>query len=151
MKHNEIVNKYLLSTIKSKGPFAFFAEKKQASAFALNAAKVFVKQAIKDYPELQDFKEVLSNPVAMQNVTILISNHLRPSEQQQILDIVKTLPKQPTKSEFVTVFQKIIQIIQGHIHVHPEFIPALYSEMAHESHIIYIAAAQERNRKSQGR
>lgn len=116
-------------------------------------ARKYLKMAAKDMPEITDFDKVLAIPTAMKDITTLISNSLRPSEQKLINDIIskalaelRVCQTSDMKNEqlfvasqkiFAQARADIVKIIREHASVHPEFINDVYSAIVYAD-MIYI-------------
>jgi len=121
---------------------------KKAEKFSMLVAKRYIKKASKDFPDLKDFDEVLTNPNAMRNIATIISNQLHSSEQKLIRDIVSDATikwkkyeknKTLTESQLFFISKKICakacadiaQVLNEHASVHPEFLSNIYKFMAY--------------------
>ena len=121
---------------------------KKAEKFSMLVAKRYIKNASKDFPDLKDFDEVLTNTNAMKNIATIISNQLHSSEQKLIRDIVSDATikwkkyeknKTLTKSQLFFISKKICakacadiaQVLNRHASVHPEFLSNIYKFMAY--------------------
>lgn len=121
---------------------------KKAEKFSMLVAKRYIKNASKDFPDLKDFDEVLTNTNAMRNIATIISNQLRSSEQKLIRDIVSDAMEKWEKQEktdgitnsrlyFISkkicakACADITQVLKEHASVHPEFLPNIYKTMAY--------------------
>ena len=125
---------------------------KNANKFAQRVAYSYVKQMIETHPELSKFQPVLYNPASLKRITNLISNELRDSEQKQILKILSELNTSRLEDSENTekmgnACEKIVQIIEQHASVHPEFIDKIHSVMFNEDYLIYVKKQQEINRE----
>lgn len=114
---------------------------KKLNTAATNTALKYLKQLFISQPELKDFESVLSNPKALDKVAAYTFNNLRPSEQQQIHNMLeenclvahminknlKTLTAQSKTTDTKQIMEienlkdRIIEIIKDHAKIHPEF------------------------------
>jgi len=130
-----------------------YLQYRKLEKLSATVARKYLKQSVKDRPEMKDFDKVLDNPQAMKDIAILISNSLRPSERKLVDDIIsKALAKLHkyerfdiedaqllivSKKIFAKACADIIKIIKEHSSVHPEFIHDVYSALVY-SDMIYI-------------
>lgn len=116
---------------------------KDANKMAISVAREYINKAIKEHPDLEDFASVLSNDRAMRYVAATIANNLRPSEQKQLKETLMRTQSvvEPLKME--DAYKQVEQIIKDHIHVHPEFLPELYGEMAYAEHTYVLPTMQK--------
>ena len=120
---------------------------KRANKFALHATQNYIKSVIENDSELKPYESVILNKDAMQQIATTISNHLRPSEQQDVLDVIESLAKQEkiTSKDLDIAYKNIRQIIEDHIHVHPEFMPIIISQLGNADYLAYVKKQQEKN------
>ena len=123
-----------------------YSDYKKDDAFLKLVARKYLKTELKNYPELKIFEKVLDNPQAMQNVSAMVFNSLRPSERKYVAQIITEMRKnlknhkkydldtanfsKDTKILISSARNQIIPIIQGHASAHPEFVSDIYSAMA---------------------
>ena len=123
---------------------------KKTKKFAAHAAREYIVDTMKDYPDLKKFQQVLCNRKAMNHLATIISNNLRPSEQKIISDAVFNMKMQlplPKDQEIALVrktLNEVVKVIGEHASVHPEFIDKVYMEMA-RADMIYIFSTQKEN------
>jgi len=121
---------------------------KKTKKFASHAAREYIIAAMKEYPELKQFQKVLSNRHAMNHLATVISNNLRPSEQEIISETVFKMKLKlplPTRQEHKLVretLDKVVKVVEEHGLVHPEFISKVYMEMA-RADAAYIYSQQK--------
>ena len=120
--------------------------KSTANDFMLNAAQEYMKNLMKNKPEFKDFAQVIDNPYATKYLTTVISNSLRESEQKQIVKIIDQTERYFEPLQLEQAYKQIEQIINEHVHLHPEFLPSIYREMAYANHT-YIWRAQNWKQK----
>ena len=105
------------------------------------AALKYLKQLFVNQPELKEFENVLSNPEALDKVAAYVFNNLRPSEQQEIHDILgesylvahminQYLKNLDPKVDVLDVKRiteveklkgRVIKVVENHARFHPEF------------------------------
>ena len=119
--------------------------------FASHSAREFLKQAMKDNPEIKDFANIFNNPKALRSVATMISNSLLPSEEKRVLTAIAEMQQYVyrTKAEEVAAAKqahaKIVKVIQEHAAIHPDFINEVYAAMAYADNT-YVVPAQQRTR-----
>jgi RecG-like helicase len=121
---------------------------KSSDKFASKTASKYIKQVMKEHPELKDFDSVLTNPKALKSVTTMISNSLSPKNQKRILQSIQkvqqyayhSVPK--TISAMQEAQKEIVQILQEHAAVHPNFINEIYAAMAYADTTYVMPAKQ---------
>lgn len=130
-----------------------YLDYKKFEKTAISVARNYLKQEQKSNPDLKMFEKVLYNKQAMQNMSTLIFNSLRPSEKKRVVQIswnilhyLKDLQKydtttfeslKTTKKLLDDINNQIVPIIQEHASVHPEFVREIFSAMA-SADMIYI-------------
>lgn len=121
---------------------------KSSNKFTSNTTRKYLQQIMKEYPELKDFESVLKNPHALKNVATVISNSLRPEEQQRVLNAISKIQQRvhcPAKEQVVAMLaaqKQIIQILQEHAATDPQFINEIYAQMAYAETTYVIPANQ---------
>ena len=122
--------------------------------FASLVARKFLKQTMQEHPEIKEFESVLYNKKALKSVATMISNSLRPSEQERVLYIANELLRKTqntdiTRQEKVALTKKayseIIKIIKEHAAVHPDFINEIYAAMA-RAETTFVMPTQQHTR-----
>ena len=116
---------------------------KDANKMAISVAREYINKAIKEHPDLEDFASVLSNDRAMRHVAATIANNLRPSEQKQLKETLMRTQSVIDPLKMEDAYKQVEQIIKDHIHVHPEFLPNLYGEMAYAEHTYVLPTMQK--------
>lgn len=130
-----------------------YSDYKKGEKIAMSITRKFLKQEMENNPDLKLFDQVLYNQQAMQNLSALVFNSLRPSEKKRVVQIVMHMlhslknhkkydtdnsePLKIAREIFNDARNQIIPVIQDHASVHPEFISNIYSAMAHAD-MIYI-------------
>jgi hypothetical protein len=106
---------------------------------------------MQEHPEIKEFESVLNNKKALKSVATMISNSLRPSEQERVLYISNELLRKTqntaiTRQEKVMLtknaYSEIIKIIKEHAAVHPDFINEIYVAMARAETTFVIPTQQ---------
>lgn len=121
---------------------------KNSKRFAANIAYKHIKKNMEEHPELKLFEKVLENPRALNSVATMLSNSLIDSEQKRVLDIVLATVRHDYSSESEEIAAlmkaqgKIMQILQEHASIHPEFINDLYYAMA-KADATYVIPSQQ--------
>ncbi len=121
---------------------------KSSNKFASKTARKYIKQIMQEHPELKDFDSVLTNQQALKSITTMISNSLRPEEQKRVLNIITRVQQYVYRStpDAVIAMQaaqkEIIQILQEHAAVHPNFVTEIYAAMAYADTTYVIPARQ---------
>ena len=116
--------------------------------FASHAAREYLKQEIKNHPEMKTFEKVLSNPRAIRTVATMIANSLHKSEQKLVTAAIEEIVEAETKTKadkIAAVKQahaKIVKVIQEHATTHPEFINEVYATMA-RADMTYVIPVQQ--------
>ena len=115
---------------------------KKIDRTAARTALKYLKQLFGKKPELKQFENVLSDQKSLEEIAAYIFNNLRPSEQQDIHKIIEDshLLGSLLKLESLSGAEKtkqimdienlknaIIEKIENHATVHPEFMPGLES------------------------
>lgn len=118
-----------------------------ANKFAIETAKKYINQKISEKPEYEQFCNVLKDPDALKRIATLVSNELNDTEQKRITEIVNRIELAHQESQSTEAMYKIINIIEEHASVHPEFINKVYSALARESYDIYVKQKQNENAK----
>lgn len=117
-------------------------------AFASHTAREFLKQEMKEHPELKNFEKVLRNPRAIRSVATMISNHLHPSEQKLVMAAIDGMLETETKTTaekvaaVKTAHAKIVKIVQEHAAVYPEFSNEILAAMAYAD-TTYVIPVQQ--------
>lgn len=136
-KHQKnIISAYVLVTCMLLA-YLYRDIKNGAKTTLNNAVREYIKNLMDSDKDFADFQHLINNPEVLQHIGNFISNSLRINEQKQIADII-------AKTEYIVnplgigvAYKQIEQIISDHIHVHPEFVPNLYSEITRAEHIYY--------------
>ena len=126
---------------------------KKNEKFLSLVARKYLKKELEEHPELKQFEKNLDNPQAIQDVSTLIFNSLRPSERKLVTQIIleanqnlrdhrKYGTEDAESSKIYKVFlndarNKIITVLKEHASVHPEFISDIHAIMA-KSDMIYM-------------
>ena len=120
---------------------------RKSNKFASGAIKTYVKSIIKADPELQKYAHVLSDSNVTKKIADLISQKLRPSEQQDIINVITNLENQQgiTKQSVVIAYQEIAQIIKNHAQFDPNFVSEIEIALVHADYLDYVKQAQEKN------
>ena len=122
--------------------------------FASQVARKFLKQTIQEHPEIKELESVLNNQKALKTVTTMISNSLRPSEQERILYIANELLRKTQNTDITgqekvmltkKAYSEIIKIIKEHAAVHPDFINEIYATMA-RAETTFVMPTQQHTR-----
>ncbi len=135
---------------------------KKLDKAAVNTALKYLKQLFVNQPELKKFESVLSNPKALDKVAAYAFNNLRPSEQQEIHDIlgesylvahmIKNLdPKADVLdvkriTEVENLKDRVIEVVKNHARFHPEFRVGLETLLLGLDYEIYRDELTEQNR-----
>lgn len=130
-----------------------YSDYKKGEKFSMLIASKYLKQELKKHPELKIFENVLDNQQALQNISALIFNSLRPSERKIIAKIVRVAYNNlrnhkkydSAEQNIIKISKKlisetcnqIVSILKEHESIHPEFIRDIYSAMAHAD-MVYI-------------
>lgn len=120
---------------------------KGANKFAINTARKYIEQKISKNPDYQQFCNVLFNQNALRRIATLISNELSDEEQNVVVDIVNSIELAHKESQIAGAMSRIIDLIEKHASVHPEFTNMVYSALARESYDIYVKQKQAANAK----
>jgi len=123
-----------------------YSDYKKNENFSSLVTRKYLRKELENKPELKQFEENLDNPQAMQDVSSLVFNSLRPSERKRVTQIILEVQKKlrdhgkygiedteslkTTKVLLSDARNKIITILQEHASTHPEFIGDIYSAMA---------------------
>lgn len=129
---------------------------KKSNEFATQTARKYIREIMKEDPEMRVFGKILSNQRALKCFATIISNSLRPSEQQRILDIINsvvptilngnnTADKAAVVNALTWAHAEIIKVIKEHVTQHPEFMSDVYSAIAYAD-ITYVVPAQQHSR-----
>lgn len=119
---------------------------RKTKKFAAHAAREYITIAMKTYPELKQFQQVLTDKKSLNYLATIISNELneRPSERKLISDTIfkmnlqLPLPKEKEVALIRKTLNEVIEVIQGHEMVDQErFITKIYMEMA-RADMMYI-------------
>ena len=114
---------------------------KKLDAATANTALKYLKQLLVKQPELKNFESVLSNPKALNKVAAYTFNNLRPSEQQEIHNMleesylaahtinqyIKNLELKKDTVDITRIMEvenlkdRIIEVVKNHARFHPEF------------------------------
>lgn len=139
---------------------------KKLDKAAANTALKYLKQLFVNQPELKKFESVLSNPKALDKVAAYVFNNLRPSEQQEIHNILEEsylvahminqyLKNLDPKADIMDVKRitevenlkdRVIEIIKNHAKIHPEFRTGLETLLLGLDYEIYRDELAEQNR-----
>ncbi len=130
-----------------------YSDYKKHENFSSLVVRKYLKKELGKHPELKQFEKNLVNPKAMQDVSTLVFNSLRPSERklvaQIILDVRQDLRNNrkygaedidslKTSKVFICAARnKIVEVLKEHTAIHPEFISDIYSVMA-RADMIYM-------------
>lgn len=131
-----------------------YSDYKKSEKFASLIARKYLKNEIKKQPELKQFQKILNDPKAMQNISSLIFNSLRPSERKCVAQIILDM-RQKLKNDrkynlnyteslinikklLNNARDEIVSVLQEHASVHPEFMRDIYSAMVSADNTIYI-------------
>lgn len=119
---------------------------RKTKKFAAHATREYITIAMKTYPELKQFQQVLTDKKSLNYLATIISNELneRPSERKLISDTIfkmnlqLPLPKEKEVALIRKTLNEVIEVIQGHEMVDQErFISKIYMEMA-RADMMYI-------------
>ncbi len=139
---------------------------KKLDKAAANTALKYLKQLFVNQPELKEFENVLSNPEALDKVAAYVFNNLRPSEQQEIHDILgesylvahminQYLKNLDPKADVLDVKRiteveklkgRVIEVVENHARFHPEFRNGLKTLLLELNYKIYRDELAEQNR-----
>lgn len=135
-----------------------FSEYKQGESFSKLVTRKYLRQIFATQPELKIFNQVLSNPQALQNVTQVIFNSLRPYEQKRIAKIISEMHKEiriceesdANEQEEMQICKlilhntrtDIVKILAEHASLHPEFMHDIQIALA-KNDMIYIASKNQ--------
>ena len=119
--------------------------------FASRLVRNFIKQVMKDHPELKSFEKVLDNPQAMRNIATMVSNAIEPSVQSEIVEILRVWDESSQNKYFTHAddlamtkksCKKLSKIMEKYIKRTPRFIQDIYAAMSH-AHNTYVLSAKE--------
>ena len=109
---------------------------------------------MKEHPKIKEFESVLNNKKALKSVATMISNSLRPSEQERVLAVANELLLKTQNTEIKDqekialtkkAYSEIIKIIKEHAAVHPDFINEIYAAMAY-AETTFVMPTQQHTR-----
>ncbi len=119
--------------------------------FASRLVRNFIKQAMKDHPELKSFEKVLDNPQAMRSIATMVSNAIEPSVQLEIVEILRiwdenSQNKYFTHADDLALVKKscknLSKIMEKYIKRNPRFVQDIYAAMANANNT-YVLSAKE--------
>lgn len=117
--------------------YHYYNTKHDAQKFVNNFVCEYIKNLTNSDTDFAKFQHLINNPQVLQYIGNFISNNLRVSEQKEIINLIEKTEQIVNPLKVEDAYKKIEQIIQNHIHVHPEFIPNIYSEFVRAEHLYY--------------
>ena len=96
----------------------------------------YLRKEMNEHPELAQYKHILLNPQALEDLATFVSNSLHPSDQKQIIDIVKKCECGLYKTlldynkTLCATRDEVIKVINNHAAMHPEFAAQLLTMVA---------------------
>ena len=114
-----------------------------ANRTAIDIAKKYLEKNFANHPDFAQFQYVLNSPVAMRRIATMVSNEMRESEQQHIIKLLDKIELTSSIEQIEEIYNQIVNVIEGHSQLHPDFIEKVYSVIVHENYLLYKKQKQD--------